>query len=899
MPDRLQQLLALIRQQAGGGPQPSPSGLPDFSRPTPLPANDPTPEQQQVLLPEHRRIVDLYRAHRGERGIGGVGAAERIDQALAAPDPEVDWSFMDELRAMGQTPEWITGAAKGFSQDITDPNYRGKLSALPPQLRGLIGGATEGVVQHSNPLGILSLAATGLSGGAAAGASPLARTLLGGADLAVGAGYGLPALEEGNYGQALLGGAGALVGAGTAASGIRELGQAARPWQRLSGDALMDPIVRRFQRLADEGRAARPRPPVGQEGFAQAQARQSGFDFGDPVAGLPESQMADVGNLRAMLERQGRESTTQVSDLERRLQMLGARLRQTDAPDEAVELARARPGQLDLIPQTPEGARPAGLDLDSLPNALRMEIEQIIDPNWTRPARPRMPGRGLAPAVPWEELAPPPAARADPTATAAAELSDLPEYLRPRRVTSPTEKAFLSGESQRNMQEAAKARGTSVEDLNPRQFAERAPDDPRGYEFQPSGTRSRLKALDDAFRRLVDDPSGGVNPDAARRLGEMGLGGSVGAFAGEESSDSPLAPFAGAAAGAAIPFFLRNPQLFEKFGYAGLLGHPSTLTAGHVGAASAGASRGVEELLAGLMGGGRGQAKRGVNVLRNLLSKRAGQSYMKALREGSPDPTEGRWGQTQGMLGLPGRIMSAPDAAVTEAMIDAGIPLASAKQSAFTGIPRSKTGQLVVGSQRKMGPISRTIAFPFARTAANITERGIERTPGLGFLPELFRETKDRATLPEQVARQLLGAGAGGAGYAAASEEGQYPYVLNAAAGPYAVPFALGAALRKLQGDDASMSDVAQAIPSEIAGQSPLPTEAWQIQRMLDPREWLTRMVPRGTQVLPGTTAPGDLEQMDKILGPLFARIPYLNTLLLEKRRQAKKVPRRRPRSRR
>jgi hypothetical protein len=108
-----------------------------------------------------------------------------------------------------------------------------------------------------------------------------------------------------------------------------------------------------------------------------------------------------------------------------------------------------------------------------------------------------------------------------------------------------------------------------------------------------------------------------------------------------------------------------------------------------------------------------------------------------------------------------------------------------------------------------------------------------------------------------------------------------------AALGPYAVPYAVGAGVRTVVDKRQSMTDALKAITDQVLAQSPLPTEGWQIEGLKDPRQWLTRLVPRGLTTL---TDPKQFEQPG-VLDPLIARIPGLNAALL--RRAKRRRPRR------
>jgi len=386
----------------------------------------------------------------------------------------------------------------------------------------------------------------------------------------------------------------------------------------------------------------------------------------------------------------------------------------------------------------------------------------------------------------------------------------------------------------------------------------------------PKGGGEPTPRLGDRESRPAFDPTGRSTVD----LGAVDEGVDPFARAIRESGDSGFVDVEGMGAGAK-----KMGEGLERLGYFSMLGHPSTIAKGHLGAGSAALFRAAEEGLAG-------RPRRGMDILKNLFRPGAREAYVRALREGSADPTATRWGATAGPLGLPSRLMAAPDAFVTEAMLEAGIPLESAKQSAFTAEPRTKTGRAVVDLQRSLGPIARTIAFPFARTGVNIMERGIERTPGLGLLMEAFQPPATRSAGRDIFARQALGAGVAAGAYSLTGsndEEGISPWWLTAL-GPGAIPAAIGQAVarsgRPATGRVSPSSRALQEIAGATLAQSPLPSEGWQLDRLIDPRTWPARFVPRSLSML---TDPSAFETPG-VLDPTIARIPWLNELMLDPR---------------
>ena len=93
--------------------------------------------------------------------------------------------------------------------------------------------------------------------------------------------------------------------------------------------------------------------------------------------------------------------------------------------------------------------------------------------------------------------------------------------------------------------------------------------------------------------------------------------------------------------------------------------------------------------------------------------------------------------------------------------------------------------------------------------------------------------------------------------------------------GAYGMPFAVGRALGI--GAKKGQSARRQALEASRAAfeSSPLPTESWKVERMIDPTTWPSRLVPN----LPFVN-PSQYEQPG-LLDPTIAKIPGLNELLL------------------
>jgi hypothetical protein len=214
------------------------------------------------------------------------------------------------------------------------------------------------------------------------------------------------------------------------------------------------------------------------------------------------------------------------------------------------------------------------------------------------------------------------------------------------------------------------------------------------------------------------------------------------------------------------------------------------------------------------------------------------------------------------------------DTATKAALQRAGISAEEASTITFTGSPRSKLGKGVLGFSTAGGPIAR-LFVPFARTGMNILERGIERTPGVGFLPGVRKMTD--ASLKTAAARQLPGSALLAMGYLFGHEN---PY-LAAALGPYAIPYALGAAARAAKERGGDPSDVLRSGVSALREATPVPTEAHEY----DPGRVIASFVPNIVREA-AAEAPTEFETTGSVLHPAVAKIPGLQATLRRRRRR-------------
>ena len=144
-----------------------------------------------------------------------------------------------------------------------------------------------------------------------------------------------------------------------------------------------------------------------------------------------------------------------------------------------------------------------------------------------------------------------------------------------------------------------------------------------------------------------------------------------------------------------------------------------------------------------------------------------------------------------GPLSIIGRLMGSADLSTREALKRAGLTADEAADAVLVNTPRTKSGQwYVTGPGEGRGHDIFNEALPFRKTATNVVERGLERTPVVG---EFFRS--GRAPWNRRLAQQAMGGGSMALGAGSDDINELSPAergLLIAAMGRYAVPFALG-----------------------------------------------------------------------------------------------------------
>lgn len=319
--------------------------------------------------------------------------------------------------------------------------------------------------------------------------------------------------------------------------------------------------------------------------------------------------------------------------------------------------------------------------------------------------------------------------------------------------------------------------------------------------------------------------------------------------------------------------------ILERVRYASMLSGPTTQAvniAGNVGAIGA---RAAEEALTGnLSGAGK--------VLREFFSPQT----LREFRTEWNNPPEGRWGPTTGVLGAPGRLMGAADAAAKDALGRAGISPEEARLITYTNQPKSASGAGLVKFFNDT-PLARLVV-PFSRTATNIAERGLEHTPGVGMLPWV-RAMRPETTLGRSLARQAIGGGAAvGLGMQAKSALARHEHpwaenrVVQALLGPAALPVAATLAAVEKKKAQTPWDNIQSGYNAAIRT-LPVTSDTNQF----DPRQILASFIPNALRSL----SPADSTMFDttkvpghpelKPLAPAIAKIPWLNAYLLRQKR--------------
>lgn len=404
-----------------------------------------------------------------------------------------------------------------------------------------------------------------------------------------------------------------------------------------------------------------------------------------------------------------------------------------------------------------------------------------------------------------------------------------------------------------------------------------APTDPPPISSPPAvqegGFADKLKAIlgdDSGVGKGPSGEAGFISPELAQRLGETGVGAAVGGVAGAAAGDDETrgrSMAGGALLGALAPTALRNLDAVSKLRYFGMLGSTGAQAKNVVGNAGSIVVKAAEKAMSG-------DAEGAGTLLKTVFHPETATAILDAFKHAPSADT--RWGSNSGALGTFSRIMHAVDEGVTSRAVKGGLTEEEAKLALHTAEPRSETGQWLSSRPKAMSTL-----IPFARTATNILERGMEHTPGVGLLPSV-RAMRPESTGREIASRQILGLLAALGGAELSSDDGRPSPYLAPALGPLALPYAAGSAMRaalsKRKGGDtgrrmgtAALETLRQALP--------LPTDAYGFD--------LGRF---GASFVPGVLGdaslvdPRSLDQTQSLFDPAIAKIPILNESLLRRK---------------
>ena len=149
--------------------------------------------------------------------------------------------------------------------------------------------------------------------------------------------------------------------------------------------------------------------------------------------------------------------------------------------------------------------------------------------------------------------------------------------------------------------------------------------------------------------------------------------------------------------------------------------------------------------------------------------------------------------------------------------------------------------------------------------------------------------------IADLAARQILGTGSAVAGYEYGKKHGDVlPMRLAVALGAYGVPAQIAAAFASARARHKPVpTAVADGVRAALQS-APIPTQNWQLNRMLDPEEWVARPVPNALRdvgnLVPGldsTTFDPHTRGVPYPFGKALQKIPGVNRALLNRKAPA------------
>lgn len=876
---------------------------------------------------------------KGRRALPGtISPSDRIQQALDAPDPERapvrPWGFIPALlEDFGTTSPEQMSAARTVRRGIENPE--GRLGFLPESVRRLLGGGVELANRgFANPMGAVQLASLPFSAtaGLAARAPTALRMGAGAAEMGLGAIFGgsgaISALDSDRSG--IERGAGVAQGL-AGVLGLRYGRQLLRPTgierQAARASGLSESVERwRGQPgLTEAPRQPLPRqmdPGTPQTPVDMSRARQPGLDFGDPVAGEAERLMHEMGGLRGQLDIQQRATAKALEDLRTQLGLSEARMRgmpEGPAPRQPAgglfddPPAPMRPGQ---VPG--EAAEQAatlraideGREMAARPTGGRLP-DSLGDPMVTPGVKPRLTA---------------------PEFASARQIRQLHERLKPQWAETL---AKQTGDEIPFTVDPTEA----LPDFMRRVLSD-APRELMGAE------RTVRKGIGDEgaaalLQRLTGGESGAVNPALLARLAGTGVGAATGAAV---DSDDPLRGAligGGMGLGAtALPSLLRrvgdipipgggpratpgvagrtptsgpaaNPYLKpappgaartdlpgDAWRFPSMLSGPITHAKNIAGGTSAVHLRALEEAFGG-------NPKQAGKILQSFWSKQTAKDVRRAFK----DPVAAgadvkRWVQgakdVKGAKGIISRALIAPDFAARQALVRAGVNKDLARTLTFTSEPTTGIGQGFV-KYINANPVLK-LGIPFPRIVVNLMERNAEMMPGLG----IILQKMSKGTLQTSRGKQMIGFLMAAAGATLGMPEGRTGQVLKAALGPGAMAYSTAAVGAKELREAKDFADLLKRSPdaawkmfNEMLEATPFFVKPWQLASI--PGQYVPQALKQLGQVL-GAPQRDEFDTEGVPFGSTLASIPWLNTLLFDKKRgstRSRRPSRRRPSRRR
>ena len=329
-----------------------------------------------------------------------------------------------------------------------------------------------------------------------------------------------------------------------------------------------------------------------------------------------------------------------------------------------------------------------------------------------------------------------------------------------------------------------------VAEFTARKAAARTPEEVALLETEAEAIQNNL--IQDALRKAKGE-AGEINPELLQALATRGIptiaGASIGAAVDDENRlrGAMLGGAASFAGSAALQGLARNtnPQIGNRvvnWQRGALLSGPQNLLVNTAASTGGGNLSAIEKLLQG------GLEKAGVSAesgafdlgktgLREMWSperirsirddwnqagRRLEQSGERADLSNIENPNA-----FDHLTQLPAKVMTFGDDNVRNALQRANWSEAQARAATLTSEPRYAFPKQLVNLTRKGGMAAR-LAAPFVRTAANVVESSLERTPVIGLLLGMTKDSVNpalKASLSEIAARQGMGAAVSAASY--------------------------------------------------------------------------------------------------------------------------------------